>query len=83
MALMPNSTALSRASSVFSLHILAFCAYSPANSSMMGDIILQGPHQGAQKSTRTGTSLLWTISSKLASVSSIVLPAMIESFPSV
>ena len=42
--------------------------YSTASSSMMGAIMRQGPHQGAQKSTRTGTSALRTASSQVASV---------------
>jgi hypothetical protein len=33
----------------------------------------QGPHHGAQKSTRTGTGLLRTSFSKLASVTSAAL----------
>jgi hypothetical protein len=35
---------------------------------MMGAIMRQGPHQGAQKSTRTGTSDFKTASSQVASV---------------
>ena len=42
--------------------------YSTASSTMMGAIMRQGPHQGAQKSTRTGTSALRTASSQVASV---------------
>ena len=42
--------------------------YSAASSSMSGAIILQGPHQGAQKSTSTGTEDLRTFSSQVASV---------------
>ena len=42
--------------------------YSNASSSMSGAIIRQGPHQGAQKSTSTGTGDLRTSSSKVASV---------------
>jgi hypothetical protein len=34
----------------------------------------QGPHQGAQKSTRTGMSLLSTSASKVASVTTVAVP---------
>ena len=42
--------------------------YYAASSSISGAIILQGPHQGAQKSTSTGTEDLRTFSSQVASV---------------
>ena len=46
---------------------LSLLPYSAASSSMIGAIILQGPHQGAQKSTNTGTGDLRTISSQVLS----------------
>ena len=50
------------------LMALILVPYSAASSSMSGAIILQGPHQGAQKSTSTGTEDLRTFSSQVASV---------------
>ena len=41
--------------------------YSTASSSISGAIMRHGPHQGAQKSTITGTGLLSTSSSKVVS----------------
>ena len=52
---MPNSMAVSRPWSVFSLQTLALPANSSATCSMIGASILHGPHHGAQKSTRTGS----------------------------
>src|SRR5688500_16971864 len=54
--------------STSSLTIFNLPAYSSANSSRTGAIILQGPHHCAQKSTRTGPADFSTSSSKLASV---------------
>ena len=54
---------------------LSFPSYSSASWSIRGAIIRQGPHQGAQKSTRTGMSLLRTSSSNVASVASLAEPA--------
>lgn len=42
--------------------------YSAASSSIRGAIMRHGPHQGAQKSMRTGTGDLRTFSSHVASV---------------
>src|SRR5438309_5158301 len=51
--------------------------YSVASSSTIGAIARQGPHQVAQKSTRTGLSDFSTSWSKFASVTSTIpLPAM-------
>src|SRR6266581_7651979 len=51
--------------------------YSVASSSTMGAIARQGPHQVAQKSTRTGLSDFKTSWSKFASVTSTIpLPAI-------
>lgn len=55
-------------SSVLSLKQLIFPAYSLAKSSIMGAIIRQGPHQGAQKSTIAGSSLPRTRLSHVVSV---------------
>ena len=43
-------------------------AFSRAISSSSGAIILHGPHQGAQKSTSTGTGDWTTARSKLSSL---------------
>jgi hypothetical protein len=58
-------------SSTFTFTTLALPSYSLATSSSTGPTIRHGPHHGAQKSTRTGTSLLTTSSSKFASVPAI------------
>src|SRR6478609_7185910 len=64
-------------SSTFSLPIFAFPAYSSASWSMIGVIWRQGPHQVAQKSTRTGVSDLRTSASQAASVKfSVLTPAI-------
>src|SRR5699024_2597107 len=49
----PYLPAVSWLSSTFSLAIFTLSPNSPSNSSNTGAIILQGPHQGAQKSTST------------------------------
>src|SRR5882724_2251067 len=56
--------------------ILSGC--SAAISSSTGATILHGPHQVAQKSTRTGFSLDSTSSAKVLSVTVTVLPAMVS-----
>src|SRR5882757_6366318 len=56
--------------------ILSGC--SAAISSSTGATILHGPHQVAQKSTRTGFSLVSTSSAKVLSVTVTVLPAMVS-----
>src|SRR5204863_155037 len=56
-------------SSMFTLPTLMASPFSRAISSMSGAINLQGPHHSAQKSTRTGFSLLFTSRSKFDSVS--------------
>jgi len=48
--------------------------YSSASWSMSGAIMRQGPHQGAQKSTRTGISLFSTSASNVASVTTVAAP---------
>jgi hypothetical protein len=80
----PYFAAWVRFSSTFNLPIFTFPSYSPASSSITGPAIWHGAHQGAQKSTITGKSLLITSSSKLLSVkaktpllSAILLPFFI------
>src|SRR5580658_8708462 len=59
------------------LPILILPWYSVASSSTMGAMARQGPHQVAQKSTRTGLSDFKTSWSKFASVTSTIpLPAI-------
>src|SRR6201995_3401977 len=71
MALIRKRAASSPSLSMFTFPTFAWPTLAVAISSTMGEIIRQGPHQGAQKSTRTGTSDLITSWSKLAAVSSI------------
>src|SRR5262249_10829651 len=54
MLMIPYLLAASGFSSTSSLTTLSLPAYSLAISSRAGAIARQGPHQGAQKSTRTG-----------------------------
>src|SRR5262249_3615241 len=65
--------AISLWSSVFSLPTLTLPANWSASRSMVGARARQGPHHTAQKSTRTGFSLLTTSFSQLSVVSSITL----------
>ena len=60
---MPRLVATSTFSSVLILAITARPSYLAARSSTMGAIMRQGPHQGAQKSTITGTGAFSTSSS--------------------
>src|SRR5918911_817815 len=64
-------------SSVLSLAILTWPAYSAASSLRIGVITRQGGHHGAQKSTTTGSGEGNTSSAKLASVTTIGLPTAI------
>jgi len=62
------------------LSVLTFTALnlspnSLMSSSIVGPSILQGPHHGAQKSTKTGTGLLITSSSQFSSVTTTALKA--------
>ena len=68
--------AVSPFSSTFTLPILNVPRFSLASSSIVGPIIRQGPHQGAQKSTRTGTSESSTCCWKFSSVNSRACPAI-------
>ena len=73
MLRMPYWLATLGFSSVLSLNTLIFPSNSLAISSTIGATMRQGPHQGAQKSTSTGTSLLSTSCSKEASVTAAAL----------
>src|SRR3954465_4750334 len=68
-------------SSVLSLTILR-SGRSPAISSRTGATTRQGPHQGAQKSTRTGASDSRTSAWKVVSVTSFRVPAIVVQAPS-
>ena len=67
-------------SSMFSLTTLSASPRSPAISSTTGDTRRHGPHHGAQKSTRTGSSDSSTSASKLLSVTSVTAPDISFSF---
>ena len=56
MLLTPNFLDVSGLSSTFTFTIFTRPSYSLAISSRTGPIARQGPHQGAQKSTRAGQS---------------------------
>ena len=58
--------------SVFTLAIFNLPSISPARSSKTGPIMIQGPHHGAQKSTRTGNSDSRISFAKFCFVTSIV-----------
>src|SRR5689334_11464662 len=62
---------------MLSLAIVSLSACSAAISSRTGATILHGPHHSAQKSTSTGLSLPRTSVAKVASVTVLVLPAMV------
>src|SRR5579864_2906535 len=64
-------------SSVFNFPTFTLPAYSVAMASTVGAMALQGPHQGAQKSTNTGVSDLSTSWSKAPSVKVSVFSAAI------
>src|SRR5262249_5621077 len=82
MLVMPYLTAVSWLASVFSLPTLTLPANWSAMRSMVGPSIRHGPHQGAQKSTSTGTSLLVTSCSQLVVVISLTfgLAMIVSSF---
>ena len=68
MLLIPYWLATLGFSSVFNLKTLIFPSKSLEIYSTIGATILHGPHQGAQKSTRTGRSLCKTSLSNEESV---------------
>ena len=73
MARISYLLAISLLLSTLTLQILTESPSSMLSSSSMGAIALQGPHQGAQKSTMTGTESLVTVDSKLELSSSVIL----------
>src|ERR1035441_5518543 len=70
MPRIPKREGVAPFSSTFTLAIFSLPAYLAATASMIGAIALQGPHHTAQKSTRTGSSLLSTSWSNVASLTS-------------
>ena len=64
----PYCAAVSRLASTSTLQTFNRPSYSSAISSSTGAIILHGPHQLAQKSTRTGSLASKTSALKLASL---------------
>src|SRR5690606_1666067 len=70
---MPYSAAVCRFSSVSTLTILILPSYSSDSSSRMGATMRHGPHQVAQKSTKTGMSESRTSALKVSSVTLMVL----------
>src|SRR5579859_6355328 len=73
IAMIPSCVIHCESSSVLILAIVIWPSYSPASSSRIGATARQGPHQGAQKSTTTGTSDFSTFCSKSASLIAIGL----------
>ena len=80
MARISYLLAISLLLSMLTLQILTESPSSMLSSSSMGAIALQGPHQGAQKSTMTGTEPLVTVDSKLELSSSVILSNMVSKF---
>src|SRR5689334_21071684 len=68
MPLIPKRPARAPCSSTLTLPTFADPTVPSAISSITGPIMRQGPHQGAQKSRRTGVGDLSTSASKLDSV---------------
>src|SRR5690606_38704679 len=75
MDMTPYLAAVPGFSSMFSLTTSILSPYSEAMASRDGAIWRHGPHQAAQKSTRTGLSLLRTSCSKESSVTFFRVPA--------
>src|SRR5262245_14306055 len=73
MAMIPYWPAQRCSSSTLTLAIVSLPSYSPASSSRIGATARHGPHQGAQKSTTTGTSDCSTFCSNSLSVTVIGL----------
>ena len=80
MARISYLLAISLLLSTLTLQILTESPSSTASSSSMGAIALQGPHQGAQKSTMTCTEPLVTVDSKLELSSSDILSDIMSRF---
>ena len=64
----PKKDASSPCSSTFTLQTFTLSPCSSAISEMVGESMRQGPHQGAQKSIRTGLSEFMTSASKFSLV---------------
>src|SRR5690348_13245394 len=75
MDMTPYLAAVPGFSSMLSLTTSIWSPYSAAIASRDGAIWRHGPHQAAQKSTRTGLSLLRTSCSKESSVTFFRVPA--------
>jgi hypothetical protein len=76
MLITSKRRAMSGLSSTLSLATESLPACSVAISSRMGAIILHGPHHSAQKSTTTASPAAPIVSSNVASVRVLILPAM-------
>src|SRR5437764_6102369 len=81
MLVTPYLVATSGESSTLSLPILTLPANCVASLSIVGPRARHGPHQGAQKSTTTGTLLsttsvcqFWSVNSRTFSFAMIVVP---------
>src|SRR5688500_10622659 len=81
MLITPYSEAVCGFSSTSTLTTFSFPCCSDAISSTIGATILQGPHQAAQKSTRTGSVEESTSAWKLVSVTGLAAPAIRVSPP--
>src|ERR1700704_1746377 len=81
MPRMPNFGGVWGFSSMLSLAMRKRPWYSPAISSRMGAIILQGPHHSAQKSSNTGLSDLRTSLSNVASLVWTILGLLTAEIP--
>lgn len=68
MLAIPNCVARAGSSSTFTFPTFKVSDFSAAISSIIGDSILQGPHQVAQKSTSTGLVEFKTSSLKFDSL---------------
>src|SRR2546421_34461 len=77
MDITPYLAAVAGFSSMFSLTMSILSPCSAAIASSDGAIWRHGPHHAAQKSTRTGLSLLRTSSSNDVSVTCFTAPAMV------
>ena len=73
----PNLDAASWFSSVAAFATISLPAYSFAIFSRVGPSIMQGPHQLAQKSTRTGVSDDFSITS-FSKFASVTLISMVD-----
>src|SRR3954467_6357365 len=77
IARIPYSAPIASFSSMFTLVILTLPSSSVASSSRIGAIALQGPHQGAQKSTSTGVAAAVTVGLKGSVVRFVIFSDMV------